>query len=201
MALARLRHPDVIEIVSVILEHLVKGEVMQMKPATEMSLKYKLDYYITKTFYKTASLIANSCKAMTVLAGHERQIQEIAYEYGKGIGIAFQIMDDLLDIVSNTATLGKPVLNDLQQGVITAPLLYAAEKYPELNELIDRKFSKEGDRDLALNFIQRSEAIQQSRILAEGYVENAIAAIMHLVPSSAQSALISLANYVLTRQR
>jgi len=73
------------------IEHLVKGEVMQMKPSDQNAQLSNLDYYITKSYYKTASLIANSCMAVAVLGGHDRRGQEIAFEYGKNLGIAFQV--------------------------------------------------------------------------------------------------------------
>jgi geranylgeranyl pyrophosphate synthase len=67
LALAKLRNSDVTELVSTVIEHLVKGEVMQMKPLGGSGLSTHLEYYMTKSYYKTASLIARSCKAVAIL--------------------------------------------------------------------------------------------------------------------------------------
>ncbi len=93
VSLARLRDPYVTELLSLVIEHLVKGEIMQAKPVVLRAgrLWENLEYYMTKTYYKTASLIAHSCKAVAVLGGHNEAVQDIAYEFGKSIGLAFQV--------------------------------------------------------------------------------------------------------------
>ena len=63
----------------------------------------------------------------------------MAYSYGRNIGIAFQIMDDLLDFTASEDSLGKPSGADLSLGLATAPVLFAAREFPELNELISRQ--------------------------------------------------------------
>ena len=60
------------------------------------------------------------------------------------MGLAFQLIDDVLDYVSSTSVIGKPTVSDLKQGLATCPVLYAAQEFPELNELINRRFSKSG---------------------------------------------------------
>jgi geranylgeranyl pyrophosphate synthase len=129
---------------SQVIEHLVKGEVMQLKPKSDNVLA-RVENYVTKSFYKTASLIAHSCQSAAILGGHDKKTQEIAFEIGKYIGLSFQIVDDLLDFTGSSQQLGKPALQDLSQGLATAPILFAAEEYPELYELMDRKFSQQGD--------------------------------------------------------
>lgn len=88
--LARLRDVEVVELLAIVLEHLVKGEVLQSHlQSSDLSL---LNLYLTKTFYKTASLIANSCKAVAVLGGHDLESQNIVFEYGRHLGILFQVI-------------------------------------------------------------------------------------------------------------
>ena len=122
---------------------LVLGEFMQMGSKKEE--KERFSHYIQKTFKKTASLIAYTCKAVTYLATADDELQKAAFEYGKNLGIAFQLVDDMLDFVSSQAELGKPAANDLKLGLATAPVLFACEKFPELNEMIIRRFSEPGD--------------------------------------------------------
>lgn len=115
----------------------------------------RFSHYIQKTFKKTASLIAYTCKAVTYLSGASEQLQEDAFQYGKNLGIAFQIVDDLLDFVSSQAELGKPAATDLKLGLATAPVLYASEEFPELNQLIIRRFTEPGDVERAYEAVMK----------------------------------------------
>ncbi len=203
VSLARLRDPYVTELLSLVIEHLVKGEIMQAKPLVMRGgrLWENVDLYMTKSYYKTASLIAHSCKAVAVLGGHSEAVQEIAYEYGKSIGLAFQIVDDLLDYQSSSLTMGKPAHNDLSHGIITAPVLFAAEEYPELREMMQRKFERSGDVQRAIELVEKSNGIQRARDLANACAADAVAAILQLKPSRSRSALIRLADLVLHRDK
>ncbi|KIJ22201.1 hypothetical protein PAXINDRAFT_31651, partial [Paxillus involutus ATCC 200175] len=101
--------------------------------------------YIKKTYLKTASLMAKGARAAVVLGGcREGEVwKEVAYAYGRNLGIAFQLVDDILDFSSSTA-LGKPGSGaDLRLGLATGPVLYAAEEYPELEPLIARRFKED----------------------------------------------------------
>lgn len=122
---ARLNNDEVTQILAQVLEDLVQGEFMQMGANEGNSERFA--HYIGKTFNKTASLLAYSCKGVAVLGGSDASLSEMAFQYGKHIGIAFQLIDDLLDFVSSTATMGKPAAADLQLGLATAPVLFAAE--------------------------------------------------------------------------
>ena len=124
ISLARLRNLEVVELLSTVIEHLVKGEVMQMRPSS--TGKAALEYYLRKNFYKTASLMGPSCLAAAVLGGHTEQDQRACYLYGTYVGQAFQLIDDTLDFEGSTATIGKAPLADLKSGLATAPTLFAA---------------------------------------------------------------------------
>lgn len=88
----------------------------------------RFTHYLTKTYRKTASLIANSLKAVAILGGADEQLSEIAFQYGRNIGLAFQLVDDLLDFVASSESMGKPTAADLKLGLATAPVLFACEK-------------------------------------------------------------------------
>lgn len=201
VALARLRNSTVTELLSTVIEHLVKGEIMQIKKSNVNFRLNNLEYYITKSFYKTASLIANSCKAVALLGGHDERTQDIAFEYGKNLGLAFQIVDDILDFTGEAAVTGKDKYADLQQGIATLPVYYAADEFPQLRDMIDRKFSKPGDVDAAIELIEQSDAIERSRELALTCAQNAVAAIIQLPPSVPRSACIRLVETVVTRKK
>ena len=94
VSLARLRNVEVVELLSTVIEHLVKGEIMQMRPTAGSS---HLESYLRKNFYKTASLMGNSCLAAAVLGGHGEELRHASYLYGTYVGQAFQLIDDALD--------------------------------------------------------------------------------------------------------
>uniref|UniRef100_A0A453SWX6 Uncharacterized protein n=1 Tax=Aegilops tauschii subsp. strangulata TaxID=200361 RepID=A0A453SWX6_AEGTS len=94
--------------------HLVTGETMQMSTSREQ--RRSMEYYLQKTYYKTASLISNSCKAVAILAGHTAEVSVLAYEYGRNLGLAFQLIDDVLDFTGTSASLGKGSLSDIRHG-------------------------------------------------------------------------------------
>ncbi|KAI4899051.1 hypothetical protein NFI96_032405, partial [Prochilodus magdalenae] len=107
MALARIGNNTVVSVLSQVIEDLVRGEFMQLGSKENESERFK--HYLEKTFKKTASLIANSCKAVSILVNSDPEVHEIAYQYGRNVGIAFQLVDDVLDFTSCANHLGKPV--------------------------------------------------------------------------------------------
>lgn len=150
IALARLRDAEVIELLATVIANLVEGEFMQLKN-TVLDEKYPtwtqdtLTYYLQKTYLKSASLISKSCRAAALLGQSSAAIVDAAYAYGKNLGLAFQLVDDMLDYTRSDAELGKPAGADLQLGLATAPLLFAWKDNSALGELVGRKFSQEGD--------------------------------------------------------
>lgn len=150
VALARLRNPEVTELIGSVIANLVEGEFMQLKN-TATDEKYPvfteetISYYLQKTYLKTASLISKSCRSAAVLNGSAPEMIEAAYSYGRNLGLAFQLVDDMLDYTVDEVELGKPAGADLGLGLATAPLLFAWKQYPELGPLVGRKFSQEGD--------------------------------------------------------
>lgn len=198
ISLARLRNVEVVELLSTVIEHLVKGEIMQMKPSSTGNSA--LNYYLKKNFYKTASLMGHSCLAAAVLGNYSEEYQRASYLYGTYVGQAFQLIDDCLDFEGTTSTIGKAPLADLKSGLATAPTLFAAEDFPQLIALINRKFEAPGDVDEALALVQQSQGLEKCKELARVHAEKAIEAIRILEPSAARDSLISLACKVVTRK-
>eukprot|EP00743_Colponemidia_sp_Colp-15_P005066 GILK01005455.1.p1 GENE.GILK01005455.1~~GILK01005455.1.p1 ORF type:complete len:470 (-),score=75.63 GILK01005455.1:103-1326(-) len=196
--LARLRNFEAIELMSLSIEHLVKGEVLQMNGAKGES-DAVFQQYLKKTYYKTSALIANSCRAVIVLEPHPAEYSQMAFEYGKNVGLAFQFVDDLLDFTGTSEILGKPALNDLREGLATAPVLFAAEEFPVLRAYMQRKFANPNDVEEARDMIQSSNALQRTKLLALQHTEKAIEVISPLPPSLAKDALIAMAGRVVTR--
>ncbi|GLD99048.1 hypothetical protein PINS_up007766 [Pythium insidiosum] len=198
ICLARLRSLEAIELMSTAIEHLVKGEVMQMKHADSQSIS-PFEYYLRKNYYKTGSLMANSCRAALELGKHDEIVCDLGFAYGRHIGLAFQLVDDVLDYEGTQS--GKPLLADLKSGLATAPLLLAQQEFPVLKELAARKFSKTGDIELASELVEKSTGIARSKALAIGQAELACQAVMQLAPSPARDALVRLAQLVVDRSK
>lgn len=150
VALARLRDPEVTELLATVIANLVEGEFMQLKN-TVLDEKYPvwhedtIAYYMQKTYLKSASLIAKSCRSAALLGEQSKEVVEAAYQYGRNLGLAFQLVDDMLDYTVSGQELGKPAGADLELGLATAPLLFAWRTNNELGTLVGRKFSKDGD--------------------------------------------------------
>ncbi|CAI4217543.1 unnamed protein product [Parascedosporium putredinis] len=183
VSLARLRHPEVIELLATVIANLVEGEFMQLRntEAGERDPVWTEDaltYYLEKTYLKTASLISKSCRATAILGGADAATVDAAYAYGKNLGLAFQLVDDMLDYTISGKDLGKPAGADLELGLATAPLLFAWKVNPELGALVGRKFAEEGDVARARELVIQSNGIEQTRALAEDYANKAAAASM-----------------------
>lgn len=191
VSLAALENSEVIALMSQVLEHLVSGEILQMNTSLDDILS--MEHYMNKTFYKTASLIANSCKSVAVLAGCSPQESMAAWEYGKHLGLSFQLIDDILDFTSSQEELGKPVGSDMRAGLATAPVLFAAEESPHLIPLIRRKFREENDIERGLEIIFEGSGIEKARTLAESHAERAAEALGHLPPIRGEDAQTSRA--------
>lgn len=204
ISLARLRNVPVVELLSTVIEHLVKGEVMQIRePTTTMPDKNYGAFlsYLRKTYYKTGSLIANSCKAIALLGLYPDEVTVAAYKYGFHLGIAFQLVDDILDFEGTSDSLGKPAFNDIRCGLSTAPVLYAAVEHPHLHELIERKFKRDGDIETAVQAIDSSRGIDLTRALARSHAQLALDALEVLDDSEARSALAKMVLLVLNRSK
>ncbi|MEH2162711.1 MAG: solanesyl diphosphate synthase [Nostoc sp.] len=195
--LANLDNLEVVKLLSEVIMDLATGEIQQ--GLNRFDAGTSIETYLQKSYYKTASLIANSSKAAGLLSEVSRETVEHLYSYGRHFGIAFQIVDDILDFTSTTDTLGKPVGSDLKSGNLTAPVLFALAEKPSLEALIDREFAQEGDLEQALALIQDSQGIQQARELAAQHAKLAIEHLAVLPPSESHQALINIAEYTLSR--
>ncbi|KTF74122.1 hypothetical protein cypCar_00044547, partial [Cyprinus carpio] len=172
MALARIGNTTVVSVLSQVIEDLVRGEFMQLGAKENENERFK--HYLEKTFKKTASLIANSCKAVSILVNSDPEVHEIAYQYGRNVGIAFQLVDDILDFTSSANLLGKPSAADLKLGLATGPVLFAC---------------------------QQSDGVEQTNYLAQHYCQEAIGQISQLQQSTERDALIQLTELVLRRDK
>ncbi|EDQ98458.1 uncharacterized protein LACBIDRAFT_335947 [Laccaria bicolor S238N-H82] len=192
-ALARLGDAEVTQLIASVISNLVEGEILQMRD---------------KTYLKTASLMAKGARSAVVLGGcEEGEVwKDIAYAYGRNVGIAFQLIDDILDYESTSTpgsadlTLGKPGGADLQLGLATGPALYAWEEFPEMGELIGRKFEGPGDVEMARSLVHRSSGVHRTKLLAKEFAEKAKEVLDELPESVAKRGLVALTERVVGRR-
>ncbi|KAJ6638520.1 All trans-polyprenyl-diphosphate synthase PDSS1, partial [Pseudolycoriella hygida] len=197
--ISRLKNDDVTLILSQILTDLVQGEFMQL--GAKETENERFAHYLTKTFRKTASLIANSLKSVAILGGADDSMANLAFQYGRNVGLAFQLVDDLLDFVSSAEAMGKPTAADLKLGLATAPVLFACEKFPELNPMIMRRFEEPGDVERAFELVHKSQGLEQTRFLARKHCIEAIRLAQELTESPYQKGLIVVNDFVLNRMK
>lgn len=195
--LANLDNLEVVKLLSEVIRDFAEGEILQGINRFDTSLT--LDAYLDKSYYKTASLLANSAKSAAILSDSSQGIIDHLYAYGRYLGLAFQIVDDILDFTSPTEVLGKPAGSDLISGNITAPALFAMEEMPYLKTLIEREFCEDGDIEQALSMIRESQSIERSRELAAYHAQLALKHLDCLQPSDAAQSLTDLVDYVLSR--
>eukprot|EP00588_Corethron_pennatum_P004667 CAMPEP_0194298018 /NCGR_PEP_ID=MMETSP0169-20130528/59928_1 /TAXON_ID=218684 /ORGANISM="Corethron pennatum, Strain L29A3" /LENGTH=503 /DNA_ID=CAMNT_0039047951 /DNA_START=326 /DNA_END=1837 /DNA_ORIENTATION=+ len=200
--LARLENTAVVQIMATALESLVAGEIMQLKSAPDTLLR--METYLRKSYYKTASLICYACRSTALLGGHAygSAAATAMEEFGFHLGLAYQIQDDILDFTAAASVLGKPALADMDLGLSTAPILYAAMEYPELRPLVKRRFKNKGDKQTALEYLYKSEtAMDKAKNLAQFHAQKSTDALLRMPQSESRDALVRLVHMVITRKK
>lgn len=195
--LANLDNLEVVKLLSEVIRDFAEGEILQSLNSFDPNLS--VEAYLEKSYYKTASLIANSAKAAGILSDVNEEIADNLYQYGRNLGLAFQIVDDIFDFTGSTKILGKPTSSDLANGILTVPVLYAMEEKPYLQVLIEREFSEEGDLEQALDIVRKGNSIIRTKELATTYAKAAKKNLECLAVSDSSQALSELTDYALSR--
>jgi all-trans-nonaprenyl-diphosphate synthase len=195
--LANLDNLQVVKLLSEVIKDFAEGEIQQGLSSFDTDVS--LESYLEKSYYKTASLIANSAKAAGVLGDVSPDLQEDLYQFGRGVGLAFQVVDDILDFTGTTDSLGKPAGSDLKSGNLTAPVLFAMEEKPYLRVLIERELTESGDLEEAIALINNSQGLAKSRALAESFSAQALQCLGKLPASPSKQALVELTDYIIKR--
>ncbi|WP_238442810.1 polyprenyl synthetase family protein [Salsipaludibacter albus] len=134
-----------------------------------------VDHYLDVIAGKTSSLVATSCRYGALLSGCAPEVVELAASYGRHVGMAFQLSDDILDVASDHEDSGKTPGTDLLEGVRTLPVAYALEDDPtgRFAQLVGDGAVDPADLDEALGLLRGSDAIERARVSAASYVEAA----------------------------
>ena len=168
------------------------------------NLEQTYDQYIERIAGKTASLFAMATESGAVLSRAPEEAIQGLKEYGYNLGIAFQIVDDILDFVSTEAEMGKPISSDLAQGTITLPSLLILSRYPEDNP-VKRLFNKEGNEwenvKEAIEMVRSSSIIEECYQVASDYSKKACLNLGLLPDNPSLQSLLVLADYVVQRRK
>jgi all-trans-nonaprenyl-diphosphate synthase len=180
-----------------VIKDFASGEIKQAQCLFDTDVT--LQSYLDKSYYKTASLMASSTKSAAIFSDCSPGICSQMFEYGMNLGLAFQVVDDILDFTQTSEQLGKPAGSDLSKGNLTAPVLFALEREPELRELIDTEFTEEGSLGAAIALVHRGGGIDRARELAKQKGDLALQSLECLPHGAARHSLERMVDYVLKR--
>ncbi len=193
---------DVLGIYARTLVSLSEGEVLQLMKSSDPGITEK--DYLGVVYNKTASLIAAASETGAVLAGAGKSLRVRMYEYGKSVGIAFQLMDDILDYTGTEKQIGKPPRQDLREGKITLPLIHAIREAGSADReaasmLLGREKRSEKDIIFLARFVERNGGIEYTARAARSYVDRGKRFLSGLPESRARAALLTLSDYIVSR--
>ncbi|KAI5662254.1 hypothetical protein M9H77_21577 [Catharanthus roseus] len=195
--LANLENLEVIKLISQVIKDFASGEIRQASSLFDCEVE--LEEYLIKSYYKTASLIAASTKGAAIFSGVGNDISEQMYQYGKNLGLSFQVVDDILDFTQTAEQLGKPAGSDLAKGNLTAPVIFALEKESKLRDLIESEFVETGSLEEAIDMVKTSGGIEKAQELAKEKADIAIQCLQCLPSSPFRLALEEMVRYNLER--
>ncbi len=191
----------VIRLLSETLMVISSGEIAQARSA--FNLDQSRDDYFRRVTSKTASLFTLASEAGAVLSrAPETSVQDLI-GYGHNLGIAFQVVDDILDFVGTEQEMGKPVASDLAQGTLTLPAMLLLEDYPRDNPVRLAFRQKDGREhvDRTIEMVRNSTIIDRCFDVATDYRERACRCLDRLPDDANRRALLDLAEFVVERRR
>jgi len=194
--------PRVIKLFSQTLAIISSGEISQFLGA--YNLEQSRENYFSRIASKTASLFALATESGAILSQAPEPAVAGLRDYGYNLGIAFQIVDDILDFISDEKTLGKPVGSDLTQGTLTLPAMLLLERYPDSNPVRIIFENRDGtDRKslaTAIDMVRNSSIVDDCYQVASEYRAKACQNLHVLPDNPARQTLVDLADYVIKRK-
>jgi len=200
--LARHVEARVIQTISIATDRLCEGEIQEVRNRFLVT-QNEADYFDTIE-KKTAALMAVACQSAAMTAGADDARIEALNQYGRKVGIAFQLVDDLLDLTASPEKLGKPNGHDLREGKLTLPVLHALSvcgklERSRIQEILLKNEISDGDLSLVFAFIREHKGLDYTREKCVELVEGAKAELKGLPESDAKASLIGLADYIIQR--
>jgi octaprenyl-diphosphate synthase len=193
---------DVLGIYARTLVSLSEGEVLQLMKSADRRISE--NDYLRVVFHKTASLIAAASETGAVLAGAGKPLRKRMFEYGKSVGIAFQLMDDILDYVGTEKELGKRPLQDLREGKITLPFIHSLREARNGDrrkawEILDRRKFTDRDVSFLAKLVARNGGLEYTYRRARYFVNQGKRHLHSLPASPSRDGLLALSDYIVSR--
>ncbi|HEU4401327.1 MAG TPA: polyprenyl synthetase family protein [Candidatus Polarisedimenticolia bacterium] len=193
----------IIKILAGITLKMIEGELIADRRRSDIDLSESEHLEIIRR--KTAYLFSGCGRVAGVLSGASTERVEVLAEYGMNLGMAFQIVDDLLDFTASESVLGKPVASDLKEGKLTLPLIYLLESGDAtaralVQTVLDERDFRTVTREEIIGLLRAARTLERARELAVGYARRAREALSLFPPSPAREALMALPDFVVSRE-
>lgn len=188
---------EVSTVLSKLVKNLCVGEITQDRSLFKVPT---LVEYYTRINLKTAIFLSSCCRLGAIVSNMDSREVENLTAYGSGLGLAFQIIDDLLDFFGDEKITGKPHGGDLKSGVITLPVIRALE-VSDRADALEKIVTSGGDVEAAIKIIQATDAVDYCRTRAEAHIESARINLPFTLKTSVALALEQIADFVVDRTR
>ncbi|MEN2986286.1 MAG: polyprenyl synthetase family protein [Thermodesulfovibrionaceae bacterium] len=192
----------IMETLSYATSQMAEGEILQLMKAGDPEITF--EEYIKIISGKTAGLITAACRIAGILANLPENKLNALTTFGYNIGIAFQMIDDILDYVADESHLGKKLGKDLMEGKITLPIIELLKKAKEKEEIVSiiksDNFS-EKHLSIILNYLSQYNCIESSMEIAQKYIKQAKEALWIFPDSEHKERIIKMADYILMRTK
>lgn len=195
---------DILRLLSNVTIRMIEGEILALEQNGRADLS--LDDYFEIVSRKTAALFGACCRIPGYLVDLPESSASALFNYGKNLGICFQIIDDLLDFTSSTEVLGKPALSDLKEGKLTLPLIITMPRATKRERVtIERvatakSFDGMDPREI-IDIVHKYGALDEARAMARDYAQRARTALEPFPPSPSRETLDLALDFVLERDR
>lgn len=191
---------EMIKLNTLSMKRVLMGELNQMTNAYNTDVTY--DDYLKSIKGKTAQLFELSCYEGAYFGQADPEIIEKSQSIGQNIGIAFQMLDDILDYTQTPEVLSKPVLNDVKQGIYTLPIILGLETNEEAFLPLLKKGENLSDSDLAelVSLLHDTDCIERAKFIAKRDIDKALTSIEALPSHPEKEVLYTLTEKLLTRE-
>ncbi len=201
MLISQYQDPRIAKVLAEVSVQMCKGEIQQI--VSSFDVQQGLRDYFYRIKRKTALLISASCQCGAIASGAPRENVRALTLYGHHLGMAFQITDDILDLIADQEELGKPIGGDLRQGIMTLPIIYALTHSPQkerLLELVQLREKSEEQVEEAIELIKASGAIEYSFNLSDRFIRKALEQLAKLPDVPVRDTLGLIASFINLRR-
>src|SRR5881394_798348 len=197
------RSLEILDILTAVTRKMTEGELLQLTLLSRTDISE--EQYFDVIARKTAYLFSACCEIGALLGGADRQTQILLRDYGMNLGVAFQLVDDLLDFTSSEDVLGKPAGADLLEGKVSLPLIFLLQREPEMRSRLQTVMAENRyasvSRHMLTEALEGTGAIALAKERAIEYAEAARASLDGLNGSPHADALRSIPTYIVERDR